>query len=183
MSWNMWYTIERINKLFNIYLGLTMVFEKHILSLFMIYQTTFPTTQHDVMKDKFRQVEAKELRLYWYYIIGVTVFILTTIVVPFFLPWESNNDHYILFKTGINLFILGIQGMVLRRYQYTSLYFLNLMKKHYHHEYERHKVREWSLSILLWVSFVIIDLANVLIFSLDCVNLVCKQFFIEANLN
>ena len=88
MSWNMWYTIERINKLFNIYLGLTMVFEKHILSLFMIYQTTFPTTQHDVMKDKFRQVEAKELRLYWYYIIGVTVFILTTIVVPFFLPWE-----------------------------------------------------------------------------------------------
>ena len=26
-----------------------------------------------------------------------------------------------------------------------------------------------------------IDLANVLIFSLDCINLVCKQFFDEAN--
>ena len=60
------------------------------------------------MKDKFRQVEAKELRLYWYYMIGVTVFISIAIVVPFFVPWESNNDHYILFKSGINLFILGI---------------------------------------------------------------------------
>ena len=53
----MWFTIERICKLFNVYLGLTLIFEKKVLSLFIVYQNIFKANQLDVMKDKYREVE------------------------------------------------------------------------------------------------------------------------------
>ena len=57
MSWDWWLFIERLCKLLNIYFGLTLALEKHILALFMIYQVHFNLNQHDVMKDKFRSLE------------------------------------------------------------------------------------------------------------------------------
>ena len=57
ISWSIWFSIERINKIFNVFLAVTVVNEKHILSLFILYQVHFDQRQHDVMKDKFRELE------------------------------------------------------------------------------------------------------------------------------
>ena len=65
LNWSIWFSIERVNKLFNVFLSVTLIHEKHILSLFMLYQVHFDLRQHDVMKDKFRDLEQKESKSYW----------------------------------------------------------------------------------------------------------------------
>lgn len=65
LNWSIWFSLERVNKLFNVFLSVTMIHEKHILSLFMLYQVHFDLRQHDVMKDKFRELEQKENNSYW----------------------------------------------------------------------------------------------------------------------
>ena len=65
LNWSFWFSIERVNKLSNIFLAVTLIHEKHILSLFMLYQVHFDLRQHDVMKDKFRELEQKESNSYW----------------------------------------------------------------------------------------------------------------------
>ena len=62
VSWNVWLVIERFCKLCNVYFGLTLIQEKHLLSLFMIYQANLPVTRYDVMKDRFRDVEHRSNR-------------------------------------------------------------------------------------------------------------------------
>ena len=82
-SWSNWFAIERLNKLTNVYFGLTLSFEKHILSLFMIYQSHVTANQLDVMKDTFRKFEKEANRNYWIFMISVTVVIFITILLTY----------------------------------------------------------------------------------------------------
>ena len=179
-NWSIWLTIERLCKLFNVYLGLTLIFEKQIYTLFMVYQVHLSPNQLDVMKDNYRRVEYQESRKYFYQMIGVTVFIVVTLGVTLLIP--ANNDNYMLWKVVDNLFILGIQGIVLRRYVITNLTFLQLMKNAFSYEYEQHVTREVSTFVITFVSFVLLDCSNVAIYFSDTINLMCSWFYDDIDL-
>lgn len=55
ISWNLWFVFEGLCKYCNVILTLTLVFEKDILIMFMVYQNHFTLSQLDVHKDFFRQ--------------------------------------------------------------------------------------------------------------------------------
>ena len=89
ISWDFWLFIERICKLLNIFFGLTLAFEKQILSIFMIYQAHFPLNQHDVMKDNLRDLEQRINRRYWVQLTAITIFILSTCIFTAIIQDES----------------------------------------------------------------------------------------------
>ena len=173
-SWANWFAIERLNKLTNVYFGLTLSFEKHILSLFMIYQSHLKANQLDVMKDTFRKFEKEANRNYWIFMISVTVVIFITILLTYAI--EDENQYYSLVKICVNLVILGVQGVVLRQYIETTNWFLRNMKRGFHYEYKRHVVRETLLFILMLVSFSLCDLSNLLIYANDMSFYLCTVF-------
>lgn len=54
--------------------------------------------------------------------------------------------------------------------------FLRLMKKHHHFEYQRHHVREKLIFVSITISFVLIDIYNLLIYAMDLINFTCNSF-------
>ena len=133
LLWSVWFSIERVNKLFNVYFVMTLVNEKDILSLFMSYQIHFDLRQHDVMKDKFKEVERKHSNLYWRNVLALLIFVSITILLTLGIP--DKNPGYMEIKISVNLLILGIQAIYLRLYVTKTTTFLNLMENHFHYEY------------------------------------------------
>ena len=78
------------------------------------------------MKDKFREIEAKESKNYWRNVLAIFIFIKITILLTIFIP--DQNPGYMEIKLAVNLLILGIQGIYLRVYITTTRTFLDLMK-------------------------------------------------------
>ena len=174
MSWDLWLLIERICKLFNIYFGMTLVLEKEILCLFMVYQAHFDLSQHDVMKDKFRSLERRLNRTYWNNMLVFTVFVVLSLVLSFSV--DNDTNAFLISKALINLALMSLQVIVLSMYSGSVWTFLNLMKKHHRYEYERHQMREKLTFALITVSFMFLDLLNLIIYSSDIINLWCYSF-------
>ena len=140
----------------------------------MIYQKHFKLNQLDVMKDKFRQVEKESNRFYWGLMLAVTVFIFLTLILTFSIR-DENSVLWLPSKALTSLALVGMQGCVLRMYITVQRTFLSLMKQLHYYEYKLHVVRETVTLILITTTFIFLDLANLILYSADCLNLVCKH--------
>lgn len=106
IDWSVYFIIERFCKFCNIIFGLTLIFEKQILSLFMVYQAHFELNQHDVMKDELRKVESKINKRYWFKITAIFAYIVCTEIVSASL--ESEKTSFLITKAIFNLSLMSI---------------------------------------------------------------------------
>ena len=56
------------------------------------------------------------------------------------------------------------------------------MRKHFHYAYKQHHVREKLTFFLIVCSFLLMDLANLIIYGTDALSMICKRFQNEANI-
>ena len=125
------------------------------------------------MKDNYRKMEQNSNRRYWYMMIAITVLIFATCIVSCLI---GEHEGFLLSKAIINMVILCLQSIVLRIYIDEMYRFLRLMKEHHFYEYKIHIRRETIILVCISSAFLMIDAANLWIFSFDFVNLTCKRF-------
>jgi len=160
-----WLALERTSKLCNVLFALTLCFEKQILSHFLLFQTKVRANEHDIYKDRYRRGEQLRNRIYWYKMLGISIFIIMTVLLTFI--FDKKDSFWLEMKAVITICILGIEGFVTRNYIMTNWQFLSLMKRLRHFEYERHVRNEVTQAVLVTVALCALDLVNLITYAFD----------------